>query len=121
MLLPVIFLANPTSEGNSNHPTVRDAIMKIRFLTLSPQQFAEGPGKSTLLSESEKFAILMNICTPNAAVPMPDGFSSSTTPRRRKKSNVDPFNLVNNISFYFCQYHILDGVSLSTFIFWGIF
>lgn len=74
--------------------------MKIRFLTLSPQQFAEGPGKSTLLSESEKFAILMNICTPNAAVPMPEGFSTSTTPRRRKKSINDPFNLVSRISVF---------------------
>lgn len=73
--------------------------MKIRFLTLSPQQFAEGPGKSILLSESEKFAILMNICTPNAAVPMPEGFSPSTTPRRRKKAMSDPFSLVSHTIF----------------------
>ncbi|KAJ8953868.1 hypothetical protein NQ314_007195 [Rhamnusium bicolor] len=77
-------IGNATSEANSNHPTIRDAIMKIRFLTLSPQQFAEGPGKSNLLSESEKFAILMNICTPSAAVLMPEGFSTSTIPRRKK-------------------------------------
>lgn len=74
--------------------------MKIRFLTLSPQQFAESPGKSTLLSESEKFAILMNICTPNAAVPMPEGFSLSTTPRTRKKAMNDPFSLVSHKHFF---------------------
>lgn len=76
--------------------------MKIRFLTLTPQQFAEGPGKSTLLSETEKFAILMNICTPNAAVPMPDGFSSSTIPRRRKRPMNqinDPYGLVSRHQF----------------------
>ncbi|KAJ8917550.1 hypothetical protein NQ315_005599 [Exocentrus adspersus] len=80
-------IGNATSEANSNHPTIRDAIMKIRFLTLSPQQFAEGPGKSSLLSESEKFAILMNICSPSVAVSMPEGFSSSTTARRKKHTS----------------------------------
>ncbi|XP_018574174.1 BTB/POZ domain-containing protein 6 isoform X1 [Anoplophora glabripennis] len=83
-------IGNATSEANSNHPTIRDAIMKIRFLTLTPQQFAEGPGKSSLLSESEKFAILMNICSPSAAVSMPEGFSSSATPRRKKHPS-EPF------------------------------
>ncbi|XP_050309730.1 BTB/POZ domain-containing protein 6-B-like [Anthonomus grandis grandis] len=75
------------SSSNSNHPTVRDAIKKIRFLTLTPQQFAEGPGKSTLLSESEKFAILMNICSPKAGTPMPDGFTNSNKPRRVQPTN----------------------------------
>ncbi|CAH1102996.1 unnamed protein product [Psylliodes chrysocephalus] len=77
-------IANATSEANSTRPTIRDAIMKIRFLTLSPQQFAEGPGKSFLLTESEKFAILMNICSPSSAVSMPDGFSTATIPRRKR-------------------------------------
>lgn len=98
-IIPSIFLyfinaGNATSEANSNHPTIRDAIMKIRFLTLTPQQFAEGPGKSSLLSESEKFAILMNICSPSAAVSMPEGFSPSTTPRRKKHPS-EPFCVVS--------------------------
>lgn len=84
-------LAHPSGEDNNNpgQPTIRDAIKRIRFLTLTPQQFAEGPGKSTLLSESEKFAILMNICSSSAATPMPDGFSTSTVTRRKKQP--DPF------------------------------
>ncbi|XP_060517199.1 BTB/POZ domain-containing protein 1-like [Cylas formicarius] len=72
--------------NNPTRPTLQDAIKKIRFLTLTPQQFAEGPGKSTLLSESEKFAILMNICSPSAAVPYPEGFSKQTEPRKKKPS-----------------------------------
>ncbi|XP_072390080.1 BTB/POZ domain-containing protein 6-B isoform X1 [Diabrotica undecimpunctata] len=83
-------IANATSEANSNHPTIRDAIMKIRFLTLSPQQFAEGPGKSNLLTESEKFAILMNICSPSSAVSMPDGFSTCLVQRKKRNSEVYP-------------------------------
>lgn len=73
---------NPSSEANSGRPSIRDAIKKLRFLTLTPQQFAEGPGKSNLLSESEKFAILMNICSPSSAVDMPEDFSTSTVSRK---------------------------------------
>lgn len=74
---------NPTNEATARHPTIRDAIMKIRFLTLSPQQFAEGPATSTLLTQAEKFAILMNISSPSTDVAMPSGFSVSTIPRQR--------------------------------------
>lgn len=78
------FSASPSSENSPIHPTVRDAIMKIRFLTLTPQQFAEGPASSTLLSQSEKFAILMNISSPSIDIPMPEGFSTSTVCRRKQ-------------------------------------
>lgn len=61
--------------------TIRDAIKKIRFLTLTPQQFAEGPARSNLLSQSEAFAILMNISTPNSVYPMPEGFSLNKNSR----------------------------------------
>lgn len=76
-------IASPSTDNNPLHPTLRDAIMKIRFLTLSPQQFAEGPASSNLLSQSEKFAILMNISSPSIDIPMPDGFSTSTVSRRK--------------------------------------
>lgn len=56
-------------------PNIRDAVKKIRFLTLSPQQFAEGPARTSLLSQSEAFSILMNISTPNSVYPMPEGFT----------------------------------------------
>lgn len=62
-------------------PTIRDAVKKIRFLTLTPQQFAEGPARTNLLSQSEAFAILMNISTPNSVYPMPDGFTLNKNSR----------------------------------------
>lgn len=74
--------------NSPGQPCIRDAIKKVRFLTLSPQQFAESPGKSTLLSETEKFAILMNICSTSAGTPMPDGFSTS---RVTRKKTPDPY------------------------------
>lgn len=64
-------------------PTIRSAIEKIRFLTLTPQQFAEGPARSSLLTESEAFAVLMNILSSNSDVPMPRGFSTCRVPRKQ--------------------------------------
>lgn len=64
-------------------PTIRSAIEKIRFLTLTPQQFAEGPARSSLLTESEAFAVLMNILSSSSDVPMPSGFSTCRVPRKQ--------------------------------------
>lgn len=60
--------------------------MKIRFLTLTPQQFAEGPATSSLLTQAEKFAILMNISSPSTDVTMPSGFSTSTVQRQKNRA-----------------------------------
>lgn len=74
--------ANNTTSSSS--PTIKDAIMKIRFLTLTPKQFAEVPANSPLLTQAEKYAILMNICSTSAPVPLPEGFTASRVPRRKK-------------------------------------
>lgn len=66
--------------------------MKIKFLTLTPQQFAEGPATSNLLSQAEKFSILMNISSPSTDVAMPAGFSTSTVPRQRVKDSLYTVN-----------------------------
>ncbi|KOB67405.1 Uncharacterized protein OBRU01_19404 [Operophtera brumata] len=63
--------------------TIRSAIEKIRFLTLTPQQFAEGPARSSLLTESEAFAVLMNILSSISDVAMPSGFSMCRVPRKQ--------------------------------------
>lgn len=79
-------VGNPANEPPARHPTIRDAMMKIRFLTLSPQQFAEGPAASNLLTQAEKFSILMNISSPSTDVPMPSGFTNCTVPRQKNPS-----------------------------------
>jgi PHR domain len=61
--------------------SIKTAIKKIRFLTLTPQQFAEGPARTNLLTQSEAFAILMNISTANSVYPMPEGFSQNKNHR----------------------------------------
>lgn len=71
----------PPQPQRVQEPTIRDAVKKIRFLTLTPQQFADGPARTQLLSQSEAFAILMNISTPNSVYPMPDGFTLNKNSR----------------------------------------
>ncbi|XP_045511046.1 uncharacterized protein LOC123705968 isoform X1 [Colias croceus] len=73
----------PKTPPPDNKPTLRSAIEKIRFLTLTAQQFAEGPARSSLLTESEAFTVLMNILSTNSDVPMPTGFSTCRTPRKQ--------------------------------------
>ena len=73
------------NEGPSNPqvnvgPTFRDALKKIRFLLMTPKQFAENVPRTNLLCTTESFAILMNISS-NDIHPMPDGFSTSTESR----------------------------------------
>ncbi|PZC72793.1 hypothetical protein B5X24_HaOG210577 [Helicoverpa armigera] len=73
----------PAPDPKSDKPTIRRAIEKIRFLTLTPQQFAVGPARSSLLTESEAFAVLMNILSSTSDVPMPSGFSTCRVPRKQ--------------------------------------
>uniref|UniRef100_A0A1A9Z5U1 BTB domain-containing protein n=1 Tax=Glossina pallidipes TaxID=7398 RepID=A0A1A9Z5U1_GLOPL len=61
---------------------LRQAVKKIRFLTMTPQQFAEGPARSNLLQENEALTILMKISSPSISdCPMPEGFCSSRCTR----------------------------------------
>ncbi|CAK1549587.1 unnamed protein product [Leptosia nina] len=74
---------NKKPKTTESKPTLRSAIEKIRFLTMTAQQFAEGPARSSLLTESEAFTVLMNILSNNSDVPMPTGFSTCRTPRKQ--------------------------------------
>ncbi|XP_017769718.1 PREDICTED: BTB/POZ domain-containing protein 6-B-like isoform X2 [Nicrophorus vespilloides] len=95
--------ANVPNEPRT--PDIRDALMKIRFLTLSPQQFAEGPATSDLLTQAEKFAILMKISSPTTDTQMPTGFTMMTTQRNNQicsqgSNSSNPLSLTNNQSMY---------------------
>ncbi|XP_036345208.1 uncharacterized protein LOC118754439 [Rhagoletis pomonella] len=80
-----------TSFSNSSNEIdeslIRQATQKIRFLTLTPQQFAEGPARSKLLKQHEALAILIKISSPTINdCPMPEGFCSSRTSREYYES-----------------------------------
>ncbi|CAH2988448.1 unnamed protein product [Chilo suppressalis] len=82
------------SLDSENSDTVRwdlrPAVCKIRFLTLTAAQFAGGPARSVLLSQAESFAVLMNILSSQAPVPMPQGFSTSRTIRSQQLVPQEP-------------------------------
>lgn len=68
-------------DSKSLRSVIGNALTKIRFLTLTPQEFAEGPARSSLLNQDEAFAILMNISSTESKWPMPDGFSTNAQSR----------------------------------------
>ncbi|XP_008547873.1 BTB/POZ domain-containing protein 6-A isoform X2 [Microplitis demolitor] len=108
---------NP-SDAKSSRSVIGNVLSKIRFLTLTPQQFAEVPGRSNLLSRDEAFAILMNVSSSGSNIPMPEGFSTNPLHRikprrlsglhsgRSQKYNgvigrhVSPSNLSNHWQIY---------------------
>ncbi|XP_075154600.1 uncharacterized protein LOC142228147 [Haematobia irritans] len=62
---------------------LRQAVKKIRFLTMTPQQFADGPARSKLLKQHEALAILIEISSPSINdCPMPEGFCRSRCSRK---------------------------------------
>ncbi|XP_071575245.1 uncharacterized protein [Temnothorax nylanderi] len=73
---------DPTN-GKSLKSVIGNALLKIRFLSLTPQEFAEGPGMSPLLTKDEAFAILMNILCTGNKTPMPEGFCTNSNSRAK--------------------------------------
>ncbi|XP_011153908.1 uncharacterized protein LOC105191868 [Harpegnathos saltator] len=69
------------ANGKSLKSVIGDALSKIRFLSLTPQEFAEGPGMSPLLTQDEAFAILMNLLCTGNKTPMPEGFCTNSNSR----------------------------------------
>ncbi|KAL6267349.1 BTB/POZ domain-containing protein 6-like [Pogonomyrmex barbatus] len=81
-------------NGKSLRSVIGNALLKIRFLSLMPQEFAEGPGQSPLLTKDEAFAILMNILCTGNKTPMPEGFCINSNSRAEpKKIHFNPHPL----------------------------
>ncbi|EDW00007.1 uncharacterized protein LOC6565128 [Drosophila grimshawi] len=76
---------------------LRQAVKKIRFLTMTPQQFAEGPARSKLLQQHEALAILIKILSPTLN-DMPEGFCVSRSTRNFYESSHRQRELSSSIS-----------------------
>ncbi|XP_058824697.1 BTB/POZ domain-containing protein 2-like [Topomyia yanbarensis] len=81
-----IMQAKVTPNSDQNSPTIDDALRRIRFLTLTPEQLASELAENSLLSPLEGFGILMNVIIPNKSYPMPEGFSTSRLSRKPKNT-----------------------------------
>lgn len=62
---------------------------------MTPVEFAEGPAQNPLLTQEQKFAILMNISSKKAGLPMPEKFSNDTKHRN--------YQIKHKTSFYLCK------------------
>lgn len=93
---PVVVEAGPSRAcaSPSNDSFIQEALKKIRFLTLTPKQFAEGPARSPLLHQADTLSIFINVCSPATTdQPMPEGFSTSRTPRNLNRSALSPSHM----------------------------
>lgn len=73
---------DPTNE-KSLKSVIGNALSKIRFLSLTAKEFAEGPGSSPLLTKDEVYAILMNLLCTGTKTPMPEGFCANSNSRTK--------------------------------------
>ncbi|KAF4527898.1 hypothetical protein B566_EDAN011289 [Ephemera danica] len=68
------------TDGSILREVLGPAFGLLRFLTLIPSEFASGPALWDLLSREERFAILVNLNSPNSMA-IPDGICTSTEQR----------------------------------------
>lgn len=71
------------TDGKILKSVVGDALVKIRFLSLAAQEFAEHVSTSSLLTQSESYAIVMNILCSESKTSMPEGFSINRNGRTK--------------------------------------
>lgn len=62
-----------------------ECIGQIRFLTLSPTEFANSPAVSGLLAQEESFTLLMNISSPGVT-PVPSPFCNNNKKRQKEQT-----------------------------------
>lgn len=62
---------------------IQQTIRKIRFLTMTSEQFSNAPMKSNLLTDSEKLSISTILLDKNSVGELPEGFSNNKNMRSR--------------------------------------
>lgn len=68
---------NKVKAITSSTPSMRNAMENIRFLSLTPKEFAEGPANSDLLTKEEIISIFMKISSPDSDFAIPEGFTTT--------------------------------------------
>lgn len=71
------------TDDDGNSLTIRNVLEKIRFLTMTAEEFGKGRTSTSVLSDSDACAILSNIVYKDLTVPMPKGFSQTRDARKR--------------------------------------
>lgn len=82
------------SEDNVMEPVLRpDLLLNLRLLTLTPEEFAQGPASQGWLTEAEKLSIFMYICTKDSKW-FYDTLCTNTELRRRPENIPRKYELV---------------------------
>lgn len=63
------------SSEEEKQTLYNEVISKIRFLSMNPQEFAEGPAVSPYISKDDSYAILINLVSPSPPIRLPKNFS----------------------------------------------
>lgn len=71
-----MFIEDEKYDADKLRTFAKASLQKIRFLTMSVSEFAEGPAQSKFLTKDESFAILLNISSPSTKYPLPANFST---------------------------------------------
>ncbi|XP_046676066.1 BTB/POZ domain-containing protein 6-B-like isoform X2 [Homalodisca vitripennis] len=100
-----------TNKQENLRSVLGPALSKIRFLTLSPAEFASSPAIPELLTQDEAFALLMKISSPSTVVTVPDGFSVSTVARA---NSTQPTSLLDH-TVYCCERTIVQHISIKNY------
>jgi len=85
-----------STNGKVLRSVIGNAFSKLRFLSLTPKEFADGPGMSLMLSQDEAFAILMNILCSHNKTSMPEGFCTISNCRAKPMKTKNIGNPVSN-------------------------
>ena len=80
----------PVVDAKTMREVLGDLIGQVRYLTMAPADFAEGPALSDLLTKEEALAIFVNISSSAGGkrCPMPEKFVTTTT--KRKIATIHP-------------------------------
>ncbi|XP_065357888.1 BTB/POZ domain-containing protein 6-like [Calliphora vicina] len=70
-----------TKQSINDEHLLKEAVKKIRFLAMTPQQFADGPACSKLLEKHEALDIFIKLCSNRSNISLPMGFCTSRSSR----------------------------------------
>ena len=92
-----------SNQPDRQRQCLGEALFLIRYLTFPPSDFAAGPAKSGLLTQTESFAILMNISSPGSWE-MPEYMNKEIEPRKIPRELMPMLSSGNFFFFNFFKF-----------------
>ena len=103
-----------SNQPDRQRQCLGEALFLIRYLTFPPSDFAAGPAKSGLLTQTESFAILMNISSPGSWE-MPEYMNKEIEPRKIPRELMPMLSSGNFFCFNFLNSQKKNSFFFNTF------